>query len=127
MIGIGTSIWWAGLLALTMAVTGVSVAQDVRSGLLGVGSKAVSSPQCVEPRDVMRRYHMDYIRHQRDLTVREGVRDGRYSLAVCVDCHVQRDVRGQPIPIDEEKQFCRVCHAEAAVRIDCFSCHSRVP
>lgn len=129
MIWAGTSVRWVGVLvlAVVMTVAGVSVAQEARSRVVGPGSKAAQAAQCVEPREVIRRNHMDFIRHQRDLTVRDGVRGGRYSLAACVDCHVQRDAHGQAIPIDEEKQFCRTCHAEAAVRIDCFSCHSRVP
>jgi len=36
---------------------------------------------------VHRRNHMELIRHQRDLTVHEGIRTTRHSLANCVNCH----------------------------------------
>ncbi len=120
-------VWLAVMFVLAMVVAGVSVSEESRSSLVGPASKAAQAERCVEPREMIRRNHMDFMLHQRDLTVREGVRGGQYSLAACIDCHVQRDARGQAIPIDAEKQFCQACHAKAAVRIDCFSCHSRVP
>lgn len=75
----------------------------------------------------MRRNHMDLIKHQRDETVIEGIRGKPFSLVDCVDCHTARDDTGQHVRIDSEGQFCESCHAYAAVRIDCFSCHAAVP
>jgi hypothetical protein len=82
---------------------------------------------CVEPTDVMRRDHFEFIQHQRDETVHLGIRSSRHSLAGCVRCHAGRDNQGQWRSVDDEGQFCQSCHAYAAVRIDCFGCHSAVP
>lgn len=83
--------------------------------------------QCVEPEDVMRRYHMEMILHQRDKTMHEGIRTKRYSLKGCIDCHAQKDEQGQYIPVTDEGQFCQSCHSYAAVTIDCFQCHATKP
>ncbi len=83
--------------------------------------------QCVEPTDVMRRDHMNFLMQQRDATVRHGVRTTKHSLTGCVDCHVQRDARGQAIPVNAPGQFCQSCHQYAAVSLDCFECHASTP
>ena len=83
--------------------------------------------ECVAPTDVMRRDHMKFLQHQRDATVREGIRTTRFSLTGCVACHVQRDAQGQAIPINAPGQFCEACHRYTAVRMDCFQCHATTP
>ena len=82
---------------------------------------------CVAETDFMRRNHMDLIVHQRDETVIRGIRDEPFSLVECVDCHVQRDAKNDPIRVDAEGQFCASCHAFVAAKIDCFSCHAAIP
>ncbi len=84
-------------------------------------------PRCVEPTDVMRRDHMKFLLHQRDATVRQGIRTPKYSLTGCIECHVQRDAQGQAIPINAPGQFCEACHRYTAVRMDCFQCHAATP
>ncbi|CCQ74011.1 Triheme c-type cytochrome DsrJ [Magnetospira sp. QH-2] len=81
--------------------------------------------QCVEPTNVMRRNHMDYLKHQRDETMREGIRGNKYSLTECVECHATPDPRPQ-IKAETLYGFCKQCHAYAAVTIDCFGCHTPV-
>jgi len=76
--------------------------------------------KCVEPEDVMRRDHMKFILHQRDKTMHEGVRTTKYSLKNCVDCHADTKT-GSVLGKDG---FCESCHAYAAVKLDCFECHS---
>jgi hypothetical protein len=88
---------------------------------------AAQGDECVEPVDVMRRRHMDFLTHLRDKTVHQGIRGERHSLIDCVACHAQKDQTGAYIPINDEGQFCQSCHAYAAVRIDCFECHSSIP
>lgn len=83
--------------------------------------------QCVADTDLMRREHMDLMKHQRDETVIEGIRGNPYSIVGCVDCHAQKDASGNAIRVDAEGQFCQSCHAFAAVKIDCFGCHAAVP
>ena len=82
---------------------------------------------CVEPTDIMRKQHMDFLFHQRDETVYNGKREQKHSLIGCIDCHVQTSDNGQHIPINEEGQFCEVCHSFVSVKIDCFECHATVP
>jgi predicted CXXCH cytochrome family protein len=81
----------------------------------------------VRPKDFMRRNHMELIKHQRDLTVRQGIRATSDSLAACIACHVKHDAAGKPIPVNAEGQFCNRCHEYLAVQPDCFGCHSTVP
>ena len=75
---------------------------------------------CVAPVEEMRRNHMKMLFHQRDRTMREGVRTTRFSLKNCVDCHASRET-GSVLGKDG---FCSSCHAYAAVSMDCFECHT---
>ncbi len=88
---------------------------------------AFKGEQCVADTNLMRSDHMKLLDHQRDDTVIDGVRGAPYSLIGCVDCHAQRSDSGAAIRVDAEGQFCQSCHAYAAVKIDCFSCHAAVP
>ena len=83
--------------------------------------------QCVEPEDEMRRNHMNYILHQRDKTVHEGIRTEKYSLAKCIDCHVEPNKNGEIASSDTKEHFCNACHEYASVQIDCFECHADKP
>jgi hypothetical protein len=79
--------------------------------------------QCVADKAIMRRGHMDFLKHQRDQTVRQGIRTREHSLNECVACHAgtkSGSVLGQD-------GFCQSCHSYAAVRLDCFECHSAKP
>nr|VFJ45880.1 MAG: hypothetical protein BECKFW1821A_GA0114235_101135 [Candidatus Kentron sp. FW]VFJ46691.1 MAG: hypothetical protein BECKFW1821B_GA0114236_100138 [Candidatus Kentron sp. FW] len=85
------------------------------------------SGDCVESVPIMRKGHMDFLFHQRDNTLYQGIRTKRYSLKGCVDCHVQQDNQGRVIPINAADQFCQDCHQYVAVNIDCFQCHATIP
>ncbi|MGZ5103629.1 MAG: hypothetical protein ACXWHC_12510 [Usitatibacter sp.] len=96
--------------------------------LLGLASAASApvldrarSGPCVEDPKVMRRSHMDMLLHGRDDTVLHGVRDPKHDLGGCVDCHASR---ADGKVVGSERHFCQGCHAYAAVKIDCFECHS---
>jgi hypothetical protein len=80
---------------------------------------------CVEPTAEMRKNHMEYILHQRDETVHEGIRTRQYSLNECINCHVS-DAADAP-RVSSEEHFCNSCHSYAAVSIDCFQCHADRP
>ena len=82
---------------------------------------------CVEPTDVMRRDHFEFLMHHRQISVHLGVRSKRHSLVGCVDCHASQAADGTYISVNEPGQFCRSCHVYTAVKIDCFSCHAAVP
>ena len=76
--------------------------------------------QCVEATEVMRRDHMKFILHQRDKTVHDGIRTTKHSFKNCVDCHADTKT-GSVLGKDG---FCESCHRYAAVKLDCFECHS---
>jgi hypothetical protein len=97
------------------------------SSFVTKGSKAASVDSCVAPTDVIRRNHMDFLKHGRDETVRDGVRGLDYSLAECIDCHAASDDTGKPVPVDAEGQFCESCHSYVAVSPACFQCHRTTP
>ena len=113
---------WSGL--------GTGVALNARAGEgvpLPALVKAHKGETCVEPLPVIRRDHMKFLTHQRDDTVRSGIRGARHSLLGCIDCHAAKDEAGQWVRIDASGQFCASCHAYASVKIDCFGCHAALP
>ena len=86
--------------------------------------KAVKGEQCVEPTDTMRRDHMKFLDHHRDQAVIEGVRTKKHSLKECINCHVSEKTGSVAAA---KENFCVSCHSYAAVKIDCFECHSTKP
>jgi hypothetical protein len=82
---------------------------------------------CVEPVAEMRKDHMSMIMHQRDKTLRQGIRTKQHSLKECIDCHNAPAEDGKVARAEENEHFCSTCHTYAAVKIDCFSCHSDKP
>jgi predicted CXXCH cytochrome family protein len=82
---------------------------------------------CVADTAFMRRNHMSMLRHQRDETMRQGIRGNAYSLEACIACHTVAGPDAQPLSVDDPEHFCRACHDYAAVSIDCFQCHASRP
>ena len=85
---------------------------------------ARAGTQCIADPATMRRDHPAMLEHQRDLTVRGGVRGAKASLKGCIDCHAS------PVTASVAKtdtNFCVSCHVYTAVRIDCFECHAARP
>jgi hypothetical protein len=113
----------AGILraALAAAVMVAGSAAAVVAIAAGPALEPARSGPCVEDPKVMRRSHMDFMKHDRDDTVRKGVRPIKHSLAACVDCHASRS-DGRVLGSD--RHFCQGCHAYAAVKVDCFDCHA---
>ena len=102
------------------------------AGLAGTPMPVIHEPEgegveCVEEEEVMRRDHMNFILHQRDETMHNGIRTSKYSFAECIDCHVQPDENGNIASFKSEEHFCNTCHEYAAVSIDCFDCHADRP
>jgi len=64
--------------------------------------------ECVEPEEVMRRDHMNFILHQRDETMYKGIRGAKHSLKDCIDCHAGYDDSGKPVPINAEGSSVKV-------------------
>lgn len=86
--------------------------------------RAVRGDRCVEDTDYMRRNHMQLLTHHRDETVHEGIRTKKYSLKECINCHASKETGSVTAAKDN---FCVSCHSYAAVKIDCFDCHSSKP
>lgn len=110
--------------AAVFAITGIAALADGMPELpRGKGET------CVEPLDAMRRNHMDFLDHERDLTVHNGIRGRKHSLVGCIACHAQRAPAGagEFIRIDAPGQFCSTCHEFTGVKIDCFECHAATP
>jgi len=89
--------------------------------------EAIKGEQCVEDTEFMRRNHMELLEHQRDDTVRHGIRTKKHSLKNCFTCHVVKDNDGQPVTTADPRHFCRECHDYAAVQVDCWQCHVSTP
>jgi len=116
-----------GGLALVLSAILSNAGAEAIGGFVVDSSRAARESRCVEPTEAMRRYHMEFIRHQRDITVRSGVRGTKHSLSGCVSCHAGHDATGEPVPVNAKGQFCNSCHRYAAVTLNCFDCHATVP
>lgn len=108
------------LAMLSSAVYAADDRKSARVPLPAFKANTGKAEQCVEPTKVMRRDHMKYILHQRDQTMHQGIRTSKHSLKNCVDCHADAKT-GSVLGKDG---FCESCHAYAAVKLDCFECHS---
>jgi hypothetical protein len=114
------------LLGILLGNSGLAAAGNPILPVIPEAQARFSEAQgCVEPTDEMRKNHMEYILHQRDETVHEGIRTTQYSLNECINCHVS-DAPDAP-RVSSEEHFCNSCHTYAAVSIDCFQCHADRP
>ncbi len=119
-----------GLVALTGAPWGGAIQAACAAEDGGVPYPTIPrgrGESCVAETDFMLRNHMDLLSHQRDQTLREGIRGARFSLKGCVDCHAVPGADGTPVGADDPRFFCTACHLYTAVRIDCFECHASRP
>ena len=106
------------LLALVLLVSGAAFA-DVAVPHLDIGKGG----HCVNDPKFMKLNHGDLLKKQRYITVHQG-EIGRYSLIRCVNCHASRVNNSV---LGTNSNFCQGCHVYAAVKIDCFECHSSRP
>ena len=115
-------VLFAGLSTIVYASSEVSTAKGVEGT-----AKYESMSECIRPTAWMRRNHMDFIKHQRNKTVREGIRVRKDSLAGCIDCHVRKDENHQHVPVNAKGEFCDKCHSYVAESLPCFQCHATTP
>lgn len=111
---------WIRLTAILFSVliaTAVFAADKAQVPHLDIGKGG----QCVEDPQLMRKIHMNLLKHQRDETVHKGIRGQKYSLAECVDCHASTKTNSV---LGNNEAFCQGCHVYAAVKLDCFECHT---
>jgi len=118
---------FAVLLYALIGFTLLSTSAVAETPLPTVPEPSDESLKCIHPEHEMRRNHMNYILHERDETVHEGVRNQPGSLAACIDCHVEPNDKGEIAGIESEEHFCNACHQYASVQIDCFQCHADRP
>jgi hypothetical protein len=114
-----------GALLLCGVVVAVNAADEAASSR--VPKPVLTDKQgdkCVADTAFMVRNHMDMLKHHRDQTVHEGIRTKQYSLQNCINCHASKK-NGAVIGTNEN--FCQTCHSYAAVKLDCFECHSTKP
>lgn len=118
-------------IALLSISPGLLAAETESSSMGNVVLPRVITPenvqQCVEPTDIMRRDHMKFLFQQRDATVLDGIRTGKYSLTGCINCHAQPAKDGKIVRAEDPEYFCTACHQYTSVKIDCFECHSDRP
>lgn len=124
-------------MSIAMVAVGVLLlaGTDRAAGVTEPGAGGVPVPviprgqgeNCVAETGFMRRNHMTLLKHQRDETMREGIRGKPYSLVECIACHAVTGSDGQALTVDNPQHFCRSCHDYAAVSIDCFQCHASRP
>jgi hypothetical protein len=111
----------AGIMAAVLAAAGFADSGERRAGRVAMPVVKIERGEaCVAATEEMRRDHMKMLLHQRDRTMRQGLRETRFSLKNCIECHASRET-GSVLGKDG---FCSSCHAYASVRMDCFECHT---
>jgi len=111
------------LAMITIVLTSTIVMAEVPSPTIPKGN----AEKCVKPTGEMRVNHMNYILHQRDETMYDGIRTEQFSFKKCINCHTVKDEAGKVVTYKDERHFCNSCHTYAAVKIDCFDCHASTP
>ena len=113
---------WLRLAAMLGAAT--LLAAQAPSAVAGPPEPTIAKAKgdrCVRDDEYMIRNHPDMLKHQRDDTMRRGVRAGDFSLKRCMECHASEGA-GQSVKTD-----CDTCHTYAAVKLDCWDCHAKKP
>lgn len=112
---------FATFVAFVMLAALATLAAAADSGRVPKPVIEIANPgQCIDSPEVMRRTHMDLLKHQRDKTMHEGERRAKASLNGCIECHASKSsgsVQGT------NQNFCQGCHSYTAVKLDCFECH----
>lgn len=75
----------------------------------------------------IRTEHMNLLLHQRDETMRKGLRPKNERLQACMSCHAVKGEDEHAVNYESPKHFCRTCHDYVAVKVDCFECHASQP
>ena len=111
-------VWISLLLTLPLAGQAGDLLPSIPKG---------KGDKCVEPTADMRKNHMEYILHQRDDTLRRGIRTSKHSLKECIECHNAPGNDGKVARVGNKEHFCSSCHIYSAVKVDCFECHTDKP
>lgn len=106
-----------GVSALLVAHTPTAAAGDNKPEPVIAQAKA---EHCIKDEGFMIRNHPDLLKHQRNDTLRRGIRSGDFSLKRCMECHSNNATDHAAIKTD-----CDTCHSYAAVKLDCWDCHAK--
>ncbi|KAF0165053.1 MAG: hypothetical protein FD157_1734 [Rhodocyclaceae bacterium] len=114
------------LLRILVTIFATLVAVSPAPTLAGEGDRTpkpvieIANPgKCVAPPEEMRRNHMEMLKHQRDRSLRQGIRGEPASLNACIECHASKKTGS----VLGKGDFCESCHSYAAVKLDCWDCH----
>ena len=77
LLALGVLSW------LTLPVGSVRAADATPKPTIRIASEG----SCIAPPEEMRRNHMEMLKHQRDRTLRQGMRGEKASLNECIACH----------------------------------------
>ena len=110
----------ASLIAVVVALTAPAAVSAAPKPVIERGK----GDRCVEDTEFMRRNHMKVLMHQRDDTVHQGIRTKKHSLQGCIECHASSATGSVAAA---KTDFCQSCHEYAAVKLDCWECHSTKP
>lgn len=102
-------------LALLLALTSLAALAGAPKPVIRIENPG----QCIAPAEEMRKNHMVMLKHQRDRTLRQGIRGEPASLNECINCHASKTTGSVAGP----EGFCQSCHSYAAVKLDCWDCH----
>lgn len=130
MPGIVPTRWLAAIAGALCAAAfaGAAFAAEPAGRVARPSISVDRSTQCIDSPEVMRRTHMDMLRHERDRTVRRGIRGEKASLNGCIDCHAGPGAGAAAgSAVGSPQAFCETCHRYAAVKLDCFECHQPRP
>lgn len=120
----GFTILGASLMT-AVAVTAAAAGSGEGGSRVPKPHPEIANPgKCVAPTEYMRKHHMDVLLRHRHETMHKGIRTKRYALTNCIQCHASRK---NDSVLGSKKNFCQACHKYAAVKIDCFECHSSKP
>lgn len=112
-------------LAVLMAVAAILATPSMAAAGVNLPSlEKGKGDKCVEDTQYMRRNHMDLLKHQRDKTMRAGIRTTQHSLKGCVDCHASEKTGSVAA---SKEDFCAACHVYTGVKLDCWDCHATKP
>jgi hypothetical protein len=120
-----SALGWLSAAVFALLLAGVMPATADDEHGAHSGHKVIAKgDQCVRDVEYMRRNHMKLLKHQRDETMHKGIRTTQYSLKNCIECHVNPKTNSVA---SSKEDFCMGCHSYAAVKLDCFECHSSKP
>ncbi|SFV54538.1 Sulfite reduction-associated complex DsrMKJOP multiheme protein DsrJ (=HmeF) [hydrothermal vent metagenome] len=115
-------------LLLSMNIFAHNDDKHINTGISKAMSSGVKGICNGDPVSYIIRQHPELLKHKRDKTLRQGIRNDKYSLQGCIECHAAKEnTTGKYHDVDEKGQFCSDCHEEVGISLDCFECHRTKP